>query len=176
MSNEEHNEKLWDRLTYWRERLENREDYPTLESLEHSWRYGHQQDIDDGWYKRDDQPSDNPISAVMFFIEMGFYPPPEYMLTMLDCFEAYKRGAGDLEELFFGKPKQRSGNYAERKAKRLRDFRISWEFSRLLKNGISRKEAAERIVNDLELDIDADSVLRMLRGFNGFGTAQKPEK
>lgn len=167
-------EELWQRVHYWRDRLKDCDDYPTLISLEHSWLFGHNQDVEDGYYTRDEKPSDNPISAIVFFVEMGFYPPPEYMLTLLDCFEAYKAGDDDLEKIFFGRSRQRAGTYAARKRKGLRDLQIKMEFSSLLREGMSRTDAAEKIVYDLSLDIDADSVLRMLRGFKGL--SKKPEK
>lgn len=180
-----HDKKLWERVAYWRGRLKECEDYPVLEGLETAWKAAHGEDVEQGYYPRDDQPADNPVTAIMYCIDMGFYPTPELMLTMLDCFEQYKTGVCDLETAFFGKPLQKAGKYNQREGQKFRDMIIKFRFSELLSAGETRAKAAEQIALEMETHprfigykpIDADSILRMLRGFDGWNASKsKAEK
>ncbi|NEZ03780.1 hypothetical protein G4Y73_06410 [Wenzhouxiangella sp. XN201] len=175
MSDNRHDEKLWKRVEEWRERLADCENYPVLSALKESWAV-----------LQEDQPefmkkihrgrmSHNPIVALMFCIETGEYPAPELLLTMLDCYREYMNEEGDLERLFFGRPKQKVGNYARQEAKENLDIVIKARFNKHLKDGLPRKDAAERVVNELGLTVDADSILRKLRGFNGFMQTTQPK-
>ena len=61
----------------------------------------------------------NPLETFMTFVTDGTYPPPELLLMITKCFELYFEAKGDLtlEEVFFGLPKKRAGNYAARRFK-----------------------------------------------------------
>jgi hypothetical protein len=54
------------------------------------------------------------VEAFINLVSTGRYPTPELMLSLAKSFQLYFEADGELslEEVFFGKPKQRSGNYA----------------------------------------------------------------
>ena len=77
-------------------------------------------------YKRVEVDSeDHPLRVLFRCITCGRYPPPELLMAMRGAFDEYLEAGGDLtlEEVFFGKPKRRAGNYAKRNAKAERDLR-----------------------------------------------------
>jgi hypothetical protein len=61
----------------------------------------------------------NPIDYFVSNIYGGRYPPPEIVIMIAHCFTLYFKAEGklSLEEVFFGKPKKRAGNFASRKSK-----------------------------------------------------------
>lgn len=123
--------------------------------------------------------SSTPLSALFYMIDMGFYPPPELLLTLLDCWETYRAGGGDvsLEEAFLGKPVQKGGVYAKRKSSQFKRMVRQWEFAGLLREGKSRKEAAEIISERFGGRPEPESILREMRGFSGYkAKAEDPEK
>ena len=175
MSDKRHDEKLWERAEEWRERLGDCENYPFLSALKESWEILQEGQPEFMKKLHRSRASDNPITAVMFFIGSGEYPAPELLLTMLDCYNEYLNEEGDLERIFFGRPKQKVGNYARQEARENLDIVIKALFDKHLKNGLPRKDAAENVVNELGLTVDADSILRKLRGFNGFLQTTPPK-
>ena len=62
---------------------------------------------------------DNPLELFLQLTSFGNYPPPELLIMITKCFNLYfeAEGALSLEEVFFGMPKKRAGNYSARKAK-----------------------------------------------------------
>ena len=72
-------------------------------------------------------PDTPPMAALFVMVSMGLYPPPELMLAMLQAFIEYLEAEGrlELEDVFFGKPRQRAGNYARRRKKGERDFKMT---------------------------------------------------
>lgn len=59
-----------------------------------------------------------PLEAISLLVSSGSYPPPELMVWLVDCFDYYYQGKGNvsLEHVFFGREVQKTGNYAGRKA------------------------------------------------------------
>jgi hypothetical protein len=110
-----------------------------------------------------------PLAALFHYVEMGFYPPPELLLTLYDCWQTYEAASGHLplEQAFFGPAKKGVGNYAGRRSGRLRIMHMQWEFARHLHEGKTRAQAAEIISLEHGGKPDADSILRMFRGFSG---------
>lgn len=107
-----------------------------------------------------------PIETLSYMLEMGFYPPPELLMAIIDCFDAYMANGGriTLEEAFFGRPMKSAGNYAKRRSSRSRNLALKMEFIGFLSEGHSRIEAAEKVSVLLDGRVDADSILRMMRG------------
>lgn len=107
-----------------------------------------------------------PIEALSYLIGMGFYPPPELLLAIADCIDTYMANGGSmtLEEAFFGRPKKSAGNHAKRSESRTRKIALKWRFIEYLRAGNSRIQAAEMVSELFNHSIDADSVLRMVRG------------
>ena len=108
----------------------------------------------------------SPIETLSYMLDMGFYPPPELLMAIIDCFDAYMANGGKitLEEAFFRRPKKSAGNYAKRRSSRSRNFALKMEFIGFLNEGHSRIEAAEKVSVLLDGGVDADSILRMMRG------------
>jgi hypothetical protein len=79
--------------------------------LEVAWRTVANEFLHEG---RDRQPSDNPLSSLAYYMEMGIYPPPEVLLAISNIFELYMHATGDisLDEAFFGKPHKKRTSYA----------------------------------------------------------------
>ncbi|WP_255913202.1 hypothetical protein [Tahibacter harae] len=109
--------------------------------------------------------SETPLSTLFYFIEGGFYPPPELLIVLSDCWHAYVAAAGSLtlEEAFLGKPKKRAGNFASRKKSAFRLFRIQITYDQLVRAGQTPIGAAEAVSAQLGGKPDADSILRMMR-------------
>ena len=63
----------------------------------------------------------NSVHAFMSSVLEGSFPTPEVMLSIAKSFDLYLTAAGDLslEEVFFGRPKRRGGNFAFRWHKEL---------------------------------------------------------
>jgi hypothetical protein len=69
--------------------------------------------------KRDDlDQKGTPVDAFRYFVDMGFYPPPEIMESIASAFGSYMSGKGkyELEDVFFGKRKRGVGNFASRRS------------------------------------------------------------
>lgn len=114
----------WDHVRNLRKLFEDCENYPVLHSLELSWEelessYNNQEWPDLIKRDADEGISETPLEAFMYYIEMGFYPSPEIMLSIIDAFNMYFAGAGKhtLEDVFFGKEKKWIGNHAAVRAK-----------------------------------------------------------
>lgn len=141
--------------------------YPTLAMLEHSW------NILSNDYKviaRDDDEkiSDLPITAFMFFIDLGFYPPPEILLAIHKAYETYMTyDEPSFEDVFFGPPIKRAGNFSARHKKEILIMHMNSEFQKLLKKGMRRIEAAEIISEKFNNAYEPESLLRIFRGKTG---------
>ena len=97
-------------LISWQNKMINKSDqYPVLEELEHSWSVltaeynGQYPDL----VSRKIGHRDTPLSAFRNYIDSGFYPPPEVLLALDDCFRMYMALSGqlELEDIFYGKKK-----------------------------------------------------------------------
>lgn len=125
---------------------------------------------------QDCRASKFPLSSLFYYVEMGFYPPPELLLALHSCWRVYEDACGEitLEEAFLGRPVQKAGNYARRRLSTMKWLRITWEFSDQLRSGKSRTEAAEAASSAVGGKPDADSILRMLRGWKGVASKPPP--
>jgi hypothetical protein len=61
--------------------------------------------------------NNTPIEDFVDDVTDGRYPTPEQLLSIAKCFQLYLEAEGKitLEEVFFGKPRKRSGNYSKRR-------------------------------------------------------------
>lgn len=154
-------EAQWERVELWRQELADSEDYPVLSSLEYLWSViePEQRVVD----RKDVRVADSPLAALMYFIECGFYPPPELLLGLLDTWEAYMGMGGDidLEEAFFGKPIRKAGNYSKRKFSRLKKLDQSFKMDRLIRDGMTKAKAAEKVSE--ETGVDPETIARQTR-------------
>ncbi|WP_348767866.1 hypothetical protein [uncultured Salinisphaera sp.] len=162
-------DKTRKQFEHWRERLRDSEDYPVLDGLETAW-----QELSDlydfPWTDEKTRESfydsESPITAIIYAVEMGFYPPPEVMLALLSRWDEYMRSVGekDLETAMIGPLRRRTGNYARREIKGMQPYAWAGEIARAVeKEDISRIQAATDLVERWNLQIDPESVLRMVR-------------
>ena len=158
-------------LKEWHNKMLNESiNYPVLEGLEDSWYllenyYNTQME---GVIDRNHIAQKTPLGAFRCMIEDGFYPPPEVLLALDDCFEMYMahRGKVELEQIFFGEKKRGVGNYAARTYK----YKAYEHLSRLLRiNGFTEHktqvEIAESVIELFKLTDDVDSFLRGYRRY-----------
>ena len=147
--------------------------YPSLTNLEQSWKIleEHYQVID-----RSDHPSSNPLYSLTYYVDLGFYPPPEIMLALYQCFDRYINAEGDLslDEAFFchKHKKRKSLAYKEAKLSKYFVFHKLWANGLRLR-GDSGLNSLEKIAEDYlgslfanrdwEDDMDVDSFLRGYR-------------
>lgn len=84
-----------------------------------------------------------PLALLFEYIDAGFYPPPELLLTLLDVWKIYLRSAGSLklEDAFFGKPIPKGGNYAARSRKKWKNLGVALELEKLMDQGKTKTEA-----------------------------------
>lgn len=177
-------EDQWQAVDDWYRYLEDNrsEDRPFASSFNEAW------DELDSLYQINGEPimkrgsdcraADTPLATLSYYVDMGFYPPPELLLALNDAWQRYITAGGQmtLEEAFFGPAKKGSGNYAKRKHRRFRLFWLRMEFDRMLRDGKARLEIAEELSSRLGGKPDADSILRMMRGFNGLFARHAEEK
>ena len=121
--------------------------------------------------------ANSPLTTFFYFIDMGFYPPPELLLTLSECWTSYEAGGGhtSLEQAFLGRSPQKSGNYAKRDRAKFKRMAMRWDFDDLVRKGSTRLEAAEAVSELFGGKPEPESILRMFRGKNFLpkGTAEK---
>ena len=110
--------------------------------------------------------SGSPLSALFYMIDMGIYPPPELLLTLLDCWNTYSWSSGgmSLEEAFLGKPVQKAGNFAKRSRAKHQKVFIEFQFLKEVRAGRSREDAAATVSEMVGGKPEPESILRMVRG------------
>ncbi|WHZ20704.1 MAG: hypothetical protein OJF55_002853 [Rhodanobacteraceae bacterium] len=109
--------------------------------------------------------SSSPLSALFYFVDMGFYPPPELLFALHDCWETYESAGGrtSLEQAFLGKTVQKSGNYAKRQNAKFQRMVMRWNFEKYIQDGLTRTQAAEIISEVWGGKPEPESILRMFR-------------
>lgn len=154
-------------------------DYPVLDALENLWAIldSHYNDgFDEPLITRneDERISKNPLGAFLYYIDLGFIPPPEVLLSLFECFHRYYSLSGDvsLEEIFFGKPKSGVGNESARKARKSKmlqfQFELMMEEARSRNTGSKARSAvsvAEEFLAKYGQDDDPESFVRSYRRF-----------
>lgn len=97
-----------------------------------------------------DTTAHSPMENFQFNVESGFYPPPEIMLIIEQCFRKYLSSGGDisLDEAFFGEPYKKRDSYAYRKShvRRYRFFHTFYDvlYKKGLKAGRPKKSLEDR--------------------------------
>src|SRR5262249_51782807 len=116
---------------------------------------------------------ESPFKAFFFLIEMGFYPPPELLLTLHDCWVSYLNGAGvvTLEKAFLGATPRKAGNAAKRTNSAYRRMFMAVEYEKRVRDGMKPFDAAEEVSLLVGGKPDADSIVRMFRPHSRKSTA-----
>lgn len=166
------------------------ENYPYRESVEDMWAHMESYYLMCGCSSlverdADELSGENPVMALLYFDEMGFYPPPELLTTIVDAFKIYLISGGrlSLEEAMFGPAKKGVGNFAARKWKKKNyaRFEIFITFTRASKNRegkpkVNLEELAEEYIkntyemntfdkDNLNSEYEEEDVDSFLRGF-----------
>lgn len=176
-------DKQWSEIQQWRDYLEDIDDVPALESMCSQWSsIKDATGMDDDEYGRGSDLSrtaGTPLAALFYFIDMGFYPPPELLLGLHDAWLRYigSNGKLSLEDTFLGPSQKGGGNFAKRRNAKLKKIYMTMNFCQKLREGKSRIQAAEEISTWLGGKPDPDSILRMMRGIGAsVGTRRDAEK
>jgi len=110
-----------DKQQEFRKILERSENYPALNGLETTWQLLNAEgDYEALKLRNDDQYQSTPLDQFLYCIEMGFYPPPEVLLAISQCFNYYlsRTGKVELEDVFFSENRKRGvGNHAAQSSK-----------------------------------------------------------
>jgi hypothetical protein len=109
---------------------------------------------------RHDKVTYEPIDALFSYIRSGYYPPPELLLLLQERFDVYMAGEGELslEEVFFGPPHRNAGNFAARSGKETSGFAFKLIEGR--SQGLSQIEAAEKYIEENNLHVEPESLVR----------------
>ncbi|MBV1959879.1 MAG: hypothetical protein KUG53_04010 [Pseudomonadales bacterium] len=106
-------------------------DYPVLAGLNDSWEdlsSAYQEGFETTIIDRESESFESPLKAYLYYVDSGFFPPPEILLSVMQCFNIYYRSEGELslEEVFFGPDKKWVGNESAREHKNniFRFFRL----------------------------------------------------
>lgn len=148
-------ERQWERVRSNRESLKKREGYPCLESIEETWEaIVNAQHVDD----RDqlERTAESPLAAFSYYVDLGFYPPPELMLALNDAWFEYVCAGGKktLEECFLIRPKKKVGNTASQTRTRMKALHLTFGMAELIKKGATQVEAAEEVAPRLGMDVE----------------------
>lgn len=156
---------LWDVVSRTREELETLANRPVLDSLSASWRV-----LDDfygGLIERADKHhvASTPFEALFFYLEMGFYPPPELLLALSSMWAMYLRGGGklSLEEVFLGRAVKKGGNFAQRRHTWAKYIHMGVQLEVLEEEGYSTIEAAEIVSERFGGKPEPESIVRLVR-------------
>ena len=124
---------------------------PTAGYLLHSWKLllkDYNQFIPNNVKKQEEVL--NPLSSFRYSIGLGYYPPPETLLALLDCFETYFHLAGkvELEQIFFGDRKIGIGNHSARVAREniMKHFHAQWL---AIKNGTQQRKTQTKLAEEI---------------------------
>lgn len=133
------------------------DDFPVLAGLESTWKLI-ESDFPLLGKDREDSDYESPVSRFMYCVDMGFYPPPEIMLSLLHCFQLYYayQGGKSLDEIFFGTPHKKKSSHAFSKSRTLRysvfRFFYATENKTFMGKELSGMSLVERAEEYLKLD------------------------
>jgi hypothetical protein len=149
----------------------NENKYPAYIGLEKEWKV--LGEYNDKLFDRDKNNAATPLDDFLYTSELGFYPKPEVLMCLANCFERYfnMKGEESLEDIFFGKTQRGIGNQAAKKSRldaiQTLDFRIMTQQLQLENSGLQEKkselELAEEVIEMMKLSIDPESLLRKYR-------------
>lgn len=105
-----------------------------------------------------------PLAELFSYVEAGFYPPPELLLTLLDVWRDYRAADGDmeLENAFLGPPVPKAGNYAARAMKAMKDIGARIRLGSEMDKGMTKADAALMLAEEFH---GSDESIRKLKPF-----------
>jgi len=104
-------------------------------SLEESWAV--LDEFYEGIVRREDRHGDTPFEAAMLCLELGFYPPPELLMTIRHQYQIYTYSGGkvSIEKSLFGPPRRKAGNHAQRHGSHGKLIHMAIQMAAFLKEG-----------------------------------------
>ena len=158
-------------------------DFPVLSGLEEAWKFLESQyEVVD----RNDPPSQSPLEDFTYYIEGGFYPPPEVLLSVNQAIQTYFTLSGDisLDEAFFGQKHNKWKSSAYLKTATFRYFMFHKLFVQFSKPDDSLEDIAEAYLADelfggttpSEAFGHAEDVESFLRGYRRWKEKRKEDK
>jgi hypothetical protein len=154
------------------------ENYPVLDGLKTAWA-----ELESQYNYPNGKPlfergralqkiASTPLAALFYFVDGGFYPPPELLLALYETYEHYMAADGEisLEEAFFGPPIPKAGNHARRRNTTLTNLSKILDMTRLRKEGKTKIQAAEILAE--KYGGTPESIARTTGTFS----TRKPEK
>ena len=174
-----------ERAVRWRELLEDErlQDYPVMAGLEESWQllssmYGEDPVHGGALIKRAERADCSPLRTLLYYLDAGFYPPPEFLLAVSACVRKYFAAGGDisLDEAFFGKPHKKYGSAADEQCRR--DRYIGFQLFCKLDEGPEKpKRSLSQLAEDYLLievqGAEAMDVESFLRGYRRWKEMEK---
>lgn len=153
-----------ERLEYHRRELEECDYECGLQGFEQAW----QSLEESSFLERGSElanTAENPLAMLSYIVDFGFYPPPELLMVICEAYERYivADGGLSLDQIFFGPPVPRVGNYAAQKNKQFLDFSFMVELMGAKRRGDSQEKAAEMFIAKHSLGVDVDAFLRSWR-------------
>jgi hypothetical protein len=147
----------WEQVDKVRERMQGAKEAHPLDS---AW-----QMLDTlyrGAIDRRERSAQSPVDALFLYVETGFYPPPELLLALHDAYAKYRalRGRASLEDVLFGPPVPRAGNHAPRRAARMEREIWGIELWSLMRKGLTKEKAAEKLAEQLGGKHDPETIAR----------------
>jgi hypothetical protein len=112
----------------------------------------------------------HPLEQIAIATRLGIVPPPEALMAVTKAFNAYQRSKGklSLEEAFFGRPKQRGGNWSKRESQRREHDKYVMAMAFLqVTEGMSGIQAATTVSKHSNKNADPFSLGRLFRKKRG---------
>lgn len=142
-------------------------DYPGTMEIEETWELLNQHY--NGLVERDTNYASSPIGTMAELWVFGFYPPPEIMTSIVTAYNHYLTlgGVVSLEEVFFGKSKKSTGNYARKRSRESEVQMLHFLISCDKRNSshVSNLERACEVADMYKLKKDPESLLRKYRRY-----------
>ena len=134
--------------------------------------FGHDVMIDSG-SREAAEKFKNPMDALMHFLELDCYPPPELLYVFADFYYQYMASDGtpNLQERLLGAP----GNVAKQQRKALDSMLLGIEMLTRDHKQLTKIEVAERFVDEHGLSIDPESLLRRYDRFKSSTDKEESE-
>lgn len=181
----------WQYVRRLRPLMKLEESNPILEGLNNTWEW-----LSSSLYKlenrqvvcRDDDEliAKDPLRAFNYYVNRGFYPPPEILYTITQAFNLYFIAGGkfSLEDMFFGEETKWVGNEAARKRRDIgyEHFQVYFQFTRRGEfSGSRKKRSLEKVAEEFFESlffIDADErpeIDSFLRGYSRWKKERFPK-
>lgn len=135
------------------------DEYFVYSGLEHSWRM---LESDYKVISREDHPAGDPLSSFAYYLELGFYPPPEIMVVIGKALENYftSNGSMSLDDALFGEKHKKTNSLSYKKHK-INKYLM---FHFFIKKSENSKLSLEKILSNI-ID-EADPITMRILGFD----------